>query len=89
MRKKLVAAGYTAPYAPRLYTLIRLVLVIGLPLLLFGLIWVDRGQSRLFQVYAVVVISALAGFISPRSSSPRRPTVGSRRLSTDFPMPST
>ena len=36
LRKKLVAAGYTAPYAPRLYTLIRLVLVIGLPLLMFG-----------------------------------------------------
>src|ERR1700752_4176243 len=28
VRKKLVAAGYTAPFAPRLYTLIRLLLVI-------------------------------------------------------------
>ena len=33
VRKKLVAAGYTAPYAPRVYTLVRLVLVIALPLL--------------------------------------------------------
>jgi tight adherence protein C len=65
LRKKLVAAGYTAPYAPRLYTLIRLVLVIGLPLLLFGLIWATAASPGIFQVYAVVVISALAGLYLP------------------------
>ena len=65
LRKKLVAAGYSAPYAPRLYTLIRLVLVIGLPLLLFGLIWATAASPGIFQVYAVVVISALAGLYIP------------------------
>ena len=65
MRKKLVAAGYTAPYAPRLYTLIRLILVIGLPLLLFTLIWATGASPGIFQVYAVVVISALAGLYLP------------------------
>ncbi len=35
LRQKLIAAGYTAPYAPRVYTLVRLVLVIGLPVLVF------------------------------------------------------
>src|ERR1043165_8589999 len=33
LRQKLIAAGYSAPHAPRVYTLIRLVLVIGLPLM--------------------------------------------------------
>ena len=31
LRSQLVAAGFTAPYAPRVYTLVRLVMVIGLP----------------------------------------------------------
>ena len=65
MRKKLVAAGYTAPYAPRMYTLIRLVLVIGLPLLAFGLLWASGSNLGIFQIYGVVVIAALAGLYFP------------------------
>jgi tight adherence protein C len=65
LRKKLVAAGYTAPYAPRLYTLIRLVLVIGLPVLLFGLMWSTGSTPSILKVYAAVVISALAGLYLP------------------------
>ena len=33
LRRKLIAAGYEATFAPRVYTLIRLVLVVSLPLL--------------------------------------------------------
>lgn len=65
LRKKLVAAGYTAPYAPRLYTLIRLVLVIGLPVLLFGLMWSTGSTPSILKVYAAVVIAALAGLYVP------------------------
>jgi tight adherence protein C len=65
LRKKLVAAGYTAPYAPRLYTLIRLVLVIGLPVSLFGLMWSTGSTPSILKVYAAVVISALAGLYVP------------------------
>ena len=39
IRSRLVAAGYTQEYAPRIYTLVRLVMVLGLPLGLFGLMW--------------------------------------------------
>src|SRR5262245_24095968 len=39
IRSRLIAAGYTQEYAPRIYTLIRLVMVIGLPLAIFGLMW--------------------------------------------------
>src|SRR5690349_3979671 len=31
LRQKLIAAGFTAPHAPRVYTLVRLVLVVALP----------------------------------------------------------
>jgi tight adherence protein C len=65
MRKKLAAAGYTAPYAPRMYTLIRLVLIIALPVLLFGLLWATGSVPSLLKVYGIVVISALAGLYLP------------------------
>jgi tight adherence protein C len=65
LRKKLVAAGYTATYAPRLYTLIRLILVIGLPVSLVLLMWATGSTPSIFKVYAAVVISALAGLYVP------------------------
>ena len=65
MRKKLVAAGYNAPYAPRMYTLIRLVLVIGLPLLAFTILWASGSSLGIFQIYGVVVVAALAGLYLP------------------------
>jgi tight adherence protein C len=65
LRKKLAAAGYSATYAPRVYTLVRLVLVIGLPLLMFSLIWLSGSSPGIFKVYAAVVISALAGLYLP------------------------
>ena len=65
LRKKLVAAGYTATYAPRLYTLIRLVLVIGLPVSLVSLLWATGSTPSIIKLYAAVVISALAGLYLP------------------------
>jgi tight adherence protein C len=65
LRKKLVAAGYTATYAPRLYTLIRLILVIGLPVSLFLLLWSTGSTPSIIKLYAAVVISALAGLYLP------------------------
>jgi len=65
LRGKLVAAGYTAPYAPRLYTLIRLALVIGLPLLAFGLLLLSGSAPGLMKLYFVLVISAAFGLYMP------------------------
>ena len=45
LRQKLIAAGWSAPHAPRVYTLIRLVLVIGLPVLASVLFWVTGSRS--------------------------------------------
>ena len=65
LRKKLAAAGFTAPYAPRIYTLVRLVMVVGLPVLMFAILWSTGSSPGLFKVYAIVVISALAGLYLP------------------------
>lgn len=39
LRQRLVSAGFTAPYAPRVYTLVRLVMVVGLPAALLTYFW--------------------------------------------------
>ena len=65
VRKKLVAAGFTAPYAPRLYTLVRLLLVIGLPLLFFGIVGATGSAPSVYKIYGVVVVAALAGLYFP------------------------
>ena len=65
LRRKLVGAGYSAPYAPRVYTLVRLALVIGLPLLAFAVLWLSGSSLGIFQIYGVVVVAALAGLYLP------------------------
>jgi len=65
VRKKLIAAGFTAPYAPRVYTLIRLTLVIGFPLLFFGIVGATGSAPSIFKIYGVVVVAALAGLYLP------------------------
>lgn len=65
LRKKLIAAGYSAPYAPRVYTLVRLVLVIALPLIAFAFLWANGSVPSVFKMYFVAVIAALAGLYLP------------------------
>ena len=65
LRSKLAAAGLTAPYAPRLYTLIRLVLVIGLPLIMLALMWLNGSRPGLVKLYVVLMVTALIGLYLP------------------------
>ena len=53
LRQKLIAAGYAAPYAPRVYTLVRLVLVIGLPLLVLLSFWASGSSPSMIKLYVV------------------------------------
>jgi tight adherence protein C len=85
LRKKLAAAGYKAPYAPRVYTLIRLVLVIGLPVLLFGLLYATGSVPSLLKVYGIVVISALAGLYLPAVWIAARADRREREIINGFP----
>src|SRR5215212_3803212 len=65
LRRKLAAAGYTAPYAPRVYTMIRLVMVIGLPILLFLFYWLTGSSPSIIKLYLTLIIAAAAGLYLP------------------------
>ena len=65
LRHKLAAAGFTSSYAPRVYTLSRLVLVIGLPVLVFLLFWISGSSPSLIKLYFALVIAAALGLYLP------------------------
>jgi len=85
LRKKLAAAGFTAPYAPRIYTLVRLVMVVGLPVLMFAILWSTGSSPGLFKVYAIVVISALAGLYLPSVFIAAKAARRQREIINGFP----
>jgi tight adherence protein C len=65
LRQKLIAAGYTAPYAPRVYTLIRLVMVIGLPVFVIMVYWLGGSSPSLFKLWITLLIAAALGLYLP------------------------
>lgn len=65
LREKLLAAGFDSPSAPRVYNLIRLLLVVGLPLLLVLLSTAGGYQLSFGRLYIVGSILALAGLYVP------------------------
>src|SRR6478672_13819755 len=65
LRQKLVAAGFTSSYAPRVYTLVRLLLVIGLPALVLFVFWLTDSSPSVTMLYFVLVIAAALGLYIP------------------------
>lgn len=65
LRKKLAAAGFAATYAPRVYTLLRLGLVVGLPLLMLLLMWVGGSRPSMLRLYMTLIGAAAAGLYLP------------------------
>ena len=65
LRQKLIAAGYPAPYAPRVYTLVRLVLVIALPVLVLTYFWVRGSSPSMMKLYFWLVMGAALGLYVP------------------------
>src|SRR3954453_20539133 len=65
LRQRLVAAGFKATYAPRVYTLVRLVLVIGLPILVFLLFWSTGSSPSVLKLYLSLVIATAFGLYVP------------------------
>ena len=64
-RAKLIAAGFTAPHAPRVYTLVRLLMVIGLPILVLVLYWLGGSSPGIIKLYASLVFAAVVGLFLP------------------------
>jgi tight adherence protein C len=85
LRQQLIAAGYDATYAPRVYTLIRLSLVILLPILLLTFYWMTGSSPSLIKLYFTLVIAAALGLYIPnifiRAKADRR----QRELVNAFP----
>jgi len=85
LRRRLVSAGFTAPYAPRVYTLIRLVLVIGLPLLVVALIWSGGSSPGLLKLYVMLGLAALLGLYGPSLFVRARADRRQREIVNAFP----
>lgn len=85
LRRKLASAGFTAPYAPRVYTLIRLVLVLALPALFFTLLWSGSKPPSLFKIYATVAGAAVAGLYFPAIYISARADRLQREIINGFP----
>lgn len=65
LREKMRAAGFDSPSAPRVYTLIRLLLVIVLPLLFVLLSVLGGNELSYIRLYIFGSIAALAGLYVP------------------------
>jgi tight adherence protein C len=85
VRKKLVAAGFNAPYAPRVYTLVRLVMVFALPLLLVLSLWSSGSSPGLGTLYFMVAAAALLGLYLPSVFIAARADRRQRDIINGFP----
>ena len=65
VRQRLIAAGFNAPYAPRVFTLIRLGLVVLLPVLVLTYFWVNGSSPSITRLYFSVIIGAALGLYLP------------------------
>ena len=65
LRQRLISAGFTAPHAPRVYTLVRLVMVVALPATVLLVHWIRGSTPGLMGLYIQGMIAALAGLYLP------------------------
>jgi len=85
LRQKLIAAGFSATYAPRVYTLLRLALVIGLPVLVLLLFAMGDDSPSMFKLYMSLVIAAAMGLYVPAVFVRARADRRQRELINGFP----
>jgi tight adherence protein C len=85
LRQQLISAGFTASYAPRVYTLVRLALVIGLPLFVLFVFALSGSSPSMVKLYITLVIAAAMGLYIPnlfvRAKADRR----QREIVNGFP----
>ena len=65
LRAKLIAAGYNSPTAPKLFTAIRLMMLVLLPTIAVGLVFLTGSQMSVFKLYFIGVGLALFGLYAP------------------------
>ena len=85
LTKRLAAAGYTAIYAPRVYTLLRLGLIIGLPLLVILAVVLTGSTPGILKLYIMLVAAAAFGLYAPSLFVKARADRRQRDLINGFP----
>lgn len=65
LSKKLKAAGFTAPGAPKVYTLIRLCMIFVLPLGYLGMVYLSGDNPSFLKLYLICAVLALLGLLVP------------------------
>ena len=85
LRRKLAAAGFASPLAPRIYTLVRLALVIGLPVLALVLMWAGDSRPGMFRLYITLIGTAAAGLYIPALFVQARTDRRQRAIINAFP----
>ena len=85
LRQRLIAAGFSATYAPRVYTLLRLALVIGLPVLVLLLFAMGGDSPSMLKLYMSLVIAAAMGLYVPAVFVRARADRRQRELINGFP----
>lgn len=85
IRSRLIAAGYAQEHAPRVYSLVRLVMVVGLPLVTFALMWASGSSPSLTKLYFIGAIAALLGLYLPNIWVRARADRRQREIINGFP----
>ena len=85
LRSRLIAAGYTQDYAPRVYSFARLATVIGFPVAALAFMWAGGSSPSATKVYLIGLIAAALGLYLPslwvRAKADRR----QREIINGFP----
>jgi tight adherence protein C len=85
LAERLTEAGFSSPLAPRIYTLVRLTMTLGLPaLFVLGATFTGRTGS-LLQLYVIGAALALGGLYIPTLFVRARADRRRERLIRDFP----
>src|SRR3546814_3152005 len=85
VRAKLIAAGYTHPQAPALFTLVRIVMTLGLPAMFLVFFLATSAQPSIMKLYVGAVLLAVAGLYLPNIFIAAKRDRRQRELLNGFP----
>jgi len=85
LAERLAEAGFSSPLAPRIYTLVRLTMTLGLPALFVLAATLTGRTGSLLQLYVIGAALALGGLYIPTLFVRARADRRRERLTRDFP----
>ena len=85
LSKKLKAAGFTSPGAPKVYTLVRLCMIFVLPLAYLGLVYLSGETPSFLKIYLICAGLALLGLFFPAVFVQARADRRQEEITNGFP----